>query len=106
MDQLTDSEAGKMTKTNTSAPPVPKPLQDTFRSISKNCGDKNVPNHKKKIVHLSTDVSENDNPYNLGVGSAVQYFEQYGVIKWIGTFSGDKKVYAKVEMVINNIICI
>ena len=44
---------------------------------------------------------ESHNPYNLEVGSAVQYmdFNQYGVIKWIGTISDSRDVYAGIEMV-------
>ena len=50
---------------------------------------------------LFTFSPESNNPHNLGVGSAVQYrnSDQYGVIKWIGTISGSKDLYAGVEMV-------
>jgi len=77
--------------------PITLVRRDTSRKDI-HSGDKVVPGHKK-IVHLSTDENENNNPYNLGIGSTVQHFEQYGVIKWIGTLFGDKKIYAKVEMV-------
>ena len=42
-----------------------------------------------------------DNPYNLEVGSAVQYGKpaQCGIIKWMGNPSDETKVFAGVEMV-------
>ena len=41
------------------------------------------------------------NPYNLEVGSVIQYGEpaQCGVIKWIGKLPGQEEIYAGVEMV-------
>ena len=41
------------------------------------------------------------NPHNLGVGSTIQYmdFNQYGVIKWIGSIPGSKEIFAGLEMV-------
>ena len=54
-------------------------------------------------------VSSLQNPYNLTVGSMVQYGRppKYGVIEWIGSFPEDKKtVYAGLIMVRNFInIC-
>ena len=64
-----------------------KPLQDTSKANSGTSSNNKV-------------FCSSDNPYNFDVGSAVQYFEKYGVIKWIGILPGDKKLYAKVEMVI------
>lgn len=45
--------------------------------------------------------SKSCNPYNLGVGSAVEFLdlEQYGVIKWIGNIPGSKEIFAGLEMV-------
>ena len=71
-----------------------KPLQDTSEASSGNSSDVKVPSNNKVF-------RPSDNPYNLVAGSAVQYFEKYGVVRWIGMVPGDKKVYAKVEMVIN-----
>ena len=41
------------------------------------------------------------NPYNLEVGSAVQYGKpaQCGIIKWMGNLSNEAEVLAEVEMV-------
>ena len=81
-------------ETSACFPPAHKPSQDTSRASSGNSGDVIVPSNNKVFC-------PSDNPYNLVIGSPVQYFERYGVVKWIGIFPGDRKVYAKVEMVIN-----
>ena len=39
------------------------------------------------------------NPYNLEVGSVVQYESQYGVIKWIGNLPDHTGTHAGLEMV-------
>ena len=39
------------------------------------------------------------NPYNLEVGSVIQYVAQCGVIKWIGKLSDQEEIFAGVEMV-------
>ena len=75
-------------------PACGKPLQDILKATSENSGDVKVSSNNKVFHPL-------DNPYNLVIGSAVQYFGQYGVVRWIGMVPGDRKVYAKVEMLIN-----
>lgn len=104
MDEVTDFHSAKPDETNACISEPHKPLQDMFRSrststSSTSSGDDYIPNNNKGD-HQSTVLNGHDNPYNLDVGSAVQYFEKYGVIRWIGMLSGDKKIYAKVEMVI------
>lgn len=50
------------------------------------------------IIHVElVDI----NPYNLEVGSVIQYGEpeQCGVIKWIGRLPDQEEIYAGVEMV-------
>ena len=74
--------------------PAHKPSQDTSRASSGNSGNMIVPSNNKVFC-------PSNNPYNLLVGSPVQYFGRYGVVKWIGILPGDRKVYAKVVMVIN-----
>ena len=51
--------------------------------------------------HIPTKAGDGSNPYNLVVGSAVEYLNtgQYGVIKWIGTLERSKGTFAGVEMV-------
>lgn len=41
------------------------------------------------------------NPYNLEVGSVIEYGEPavYGVIKWIGNLPNETKIYAGLELV-------
>jgi len=65
---------------------------DTSRNSSTLTGNDDILDHKE---------NKNINPHNLNIGSAVQCTdtEQYGVIKWIGTLSDSKEVYAGVEMV-------
>lgn len=67
-------------------------------SISnRHSGDKDARSH---IENAHVPTTKVNNPYNLVVGSAVQYLDkQYGVIKWIGILPGDKLTYAGVEMV-------
>jgi len=63
--------------------------------IVKICGIGNESNHciADKMAVL--------NPYNLKVGSKIQYSDtpQYGVIKWIGQLRDEVGVYAGLEMV-------
>ena len=74
--------------------PEHKSLQHTSRTGSGNSGDVIVSSNNKVF-------RPSDNPYNLVVGSPVQYFGKYGIIKWMGIVPGDGKIYAKVEMVNN-----
>ena len=80
--------------------PITYVMKDTSRKRDINSGDKDAVGHRED-VHMSATASKANNPHNLIVGSAVQYmdFEQYGVIKWIGTIPGTKDTYAGVEMV-------
>ena len=101
MDKLTDfnyGKADKISRTSVRVKSVHKSLQDTFKSSDTNSNN-SVPSHKT-VVRASTKQDEDDNPFNFVVGSAVKHFEKYGVIKWIGTFLGDRKLYAKIELVI------
>lgn len=105
MDKITDSDPTKVDN-NVCVPPVHKPSLDICNSkASSSRGDESIPmGSNKHGVHASTVEDEHDNPHHLNVGSPVQHFDKYGVITWIGVLPGDKKVYAKVEMVsINNI---
>ena len=89
-----DFYSTKAGETSTYFLPTHKLSQDTSRASSGNSGDVVAPSNNKVFC-------PSDNPYNLVVGSPVQYFERYGVIKWIGILPGDRKIYTKVEMVIN-----
>ena len=56
----------------------------------------------KVLTFITGNVQPIDpNPYNLKVGSFIQYGEpaQYGVIKWIGNIPDEADVCAGVEMV-------
>ena len=53
-------------------------------------------NQLSTVFDFSSEVC---NPHNLGVGSAVQSFNEHGVIKWIGKLTGIKETYAGLEMV-------
>ena len=90
MDKLDDSNSAVNAERKATAHVHVPFVQKLFHNFSKhhstNSGDKNI--------------SSDDNPFNLEIGSAVQYYEKYGIIRWIGTRHGDKKVYARVEMVI------
>ena len=59
--------------------------------------------HHSENIQLPTKPGEVINPYNLVVGSAVQYhyhnFEHRGVIKWIGNLQGSEETFAGVEIV-------
>ena len=90
-------KADKIIKTNVRVLSVHKSSQSVVKSCDTNSNN-NVPCQKKR-VHRSTSTAENDNPFNFVVGSAVRHIDKYGVIKWTGNLPGDKKVYAKVEMV-------
>ena len=80
-----------LAKTSVRVKSVHKSSQDTLKKSDKT---------SKGSV---SERAENDNPYNFVVGSAVKHFEQYGVVKWMGTLTGDRKLYAKIELVINGI---
>ena len=45
------------------------------------------------------------NPYNLKVGSLIEYGEpaQFGVIKWIGDLPNKTDIYAGLKMVRNQL---
>ena len=57
----------------------------------------------KCFLILATDSAQlvDTNPYNLEVGSVIQYGEpvQCGVIKWIGNLPNETEVNAGLEMV-------
>lgn len=76
---------------------------DTSKSSDAHTADENTSSHSENN-HVPTKL---DNPYNLDVGSAVQYLntEQYGIIKWIGNLKDTKLPYAGVEMVRCNLYC-
>ena len=71
---------------------------DTSASSYMHSGEKDAKNYTGNIQEPTKGV-EVSNPHNLVVGSAVRCLEQFGVIKWIGTLKGDKKIYAGLEMV-------
>ena len=96
------TKADKITKTSVRVKSVHKSSQDIFKS-SDTIFNGSAPSHKN-VVHTFT--KEAENPFNFVVGSTVQHFQNYGVIKWIGTLPGDKKLYAKIELVCNyNYVC-
>ena len=81
--------------------PITYVTPDTSRSNVTQSGDADNCSHSE-YVHMPTKTGGVSNPFDLTVGSAVQYLlksEQYGVIKWIGTLSGSKETFAGVEMV-------
>lgn len=57
--------------------------------------------------HFLNFVTVEPNPYNLKVGSVIQYGDpvEYGVIKWIGNLPDEEGLYAGVEMVMI-LVCI
>lgn len=79
--------------------PIGLVRQDTSRSS--NTGPHDKYGHSDSAnVQIPTKSDEVNNPYNLVVGSSVQYLpSNYGVIKWIGTLPGVKLPYAGLEMV-------
>ena len=99
------TKSDNFTKTSVRVKSVHKSLQDTSKSSDKtsNGSVSSRKTARKTVVHGPTKETENDNPFNFAVGSAVKHFEKYGVVKWIGTLPGDKKLYAKIELVINGI---
>lgn len=57
-----------------------------------------------QLVDISSCDDESKNPYNLKIGSVIQYESpsKCGVIKWIGYLHDDEtEMYAGVEMVRN-----
>ena len=99
MDELTDVDSAKDDNSNACGPSLYGPLQDDSSDSSTTSDDSDVTSHDE-VIHPLTMKGGYDNPYNLAVGSAVQYFERYGIIRWIGILPGDRKTFAKVEMVI------
>ena len=57
--------------------------------------------YRGEVLTASSVELVDTNPYNLTVGSVIQYGEpvQYGVIKWIGNLPNETNVFAGVEMV-------
>ena len=99
MDELTDIDTAKDDNSNACGPSLYGPLQDDSSDNSTASDDSDVASNDE-VVHPLNMKGGCDNPHNLAVGSAVQYFQRYGIIKWIGILPGDRKASAKVEMVI------
>ena len=60
-----------------------------------------VDSHKETVLATDSVQLVDTNPYNLEVGSVVQYGEpvQCGVIKWMGNLPDETEVNAGLEMV-------
>ena len=74
----------------------------TENSSQVNGPSNDVTNRRNRVVHSADSMQLVDtNPYNLKVGSVIQYDEpaQYGVIKWIGKPPGQAQIFAGLEMV-------
>jgi len=76
---------------------IDRPSQPEAKSLDQS--NQPIPSSTAKSnIH----AHQNENPYNLEEGSAVQYGTppQYGVIKWIGIFPHHREVmFAGIDMV-------
>ena len=61
----------------------------------------NVESHKGALVATDSTQPVDTNPYNLEVGSVVQYGSKCGVIKWMGNIPDQTGTCAGLEMVMH-----